>query len=99
MWISVKDSRPEKGQHVICSGKHGGMFAGAFRGGYEVDEEECVSGFAWDLFGAPVPPRKFVYWMPLPEPPKEEDADHSKCFKDRFGDTRCEECKSKETTT
>ena len=68
-WISVKKKLPDEGEMVLCVGTKGGMFIGelmvnAYRGG--------------DSCGVYVPNSRHAYrnathWMPLPEPPKQED--------------------------
>ena len=66
-WISVKRARPEKGK-IFCCGPSGGLFLGLYKGGYIVDELDEMSCLAFDQFNCQ--PRRFLYWMPLPDPPE-----------------------------
>lgn len=63
-WISTKDQMPEKYQQVIVARV------------YELGKPLMVEtgmlrdGGWWKVYGTNV--KKVSYWMPLPEPPKEE---------------------------
>lgn len=66
-WISVKDRLPEKGQSVAfvvksSSDHYNGMVLGGRFQGCDFDYPEFTTpGHGW----------VGVYWMPLPEPPKQ----------------------------
>lgn len=66
-WILVQNEIPQK-DRVICCGPGGGVFIGAYRGGYKVNELGEVICFAMD--GAGFSPRRFVAWMPIPKLPE-----------------------------
>ena len=63
-WISVKDRMPEEGVDVLVYGEicHN-------KKGIEVDFVKNGDFVACD--------EDVTHWMPLPEPPKENDADES----------------------
>jgi len=69
-WISVKDSFPEllQGVLVFLNGKRHGIGFGYLRAGNEWYQD------GWDPKGSgPVPfDTDVTYWMPLPEPPKDD---------------------------
>lgn len=70
-WIPVTEQLPESGQRVLVVGLHGeAMYIGTYTGGiketayrkakpYKIN----AGGYGW---------RSFTWWMPLPQPPKEE---------------------------
>ena len=68
-WISVEDMLPNKEELVLCIGAKGGMFLGdrlslSWNGKYAYAHvPNSNSG------------RHAIYWMPLPEPPKEVTED------------------------
>lgn len=59
-WISVKDRLPESEGDYLC----------AFDDGY-VSSAEWIDG-EWDLW---VDSGKVTHWMPLPEPPAQDEGD------------------------
>ena len=61
-WISVEDRLPEDGQRVVGIAKNG--MTGIMD--YKVDD----TPFAARVFGRYF--SEIIWWMPLPEPPKEE---------------------------
>lgn len=70
-WIPVTEQLPESVQRVLVVGLHGeAMYIGTYTGGiketayrkakpYKIN----AGGYGW---------RSFTWWMPLPQPPKEE---------------------------
>ena len=58
-WISVKDSLPHSFADVLVATEHGDIGIGYFNQ-------------KWGLACGVFEPEDIVYWMPLPEPPKEE---------------------------
>ena len=56
-WISVKDRMPEPKEKAICLNRHGDMMIGTY------------TEWGW-MF--PCYYEKPTHWMPLPEPPEEE---------------------------
>ena len=64
-WIPVTERLPELGERVLCTD---GV---AVFEQYRV-ELSCVYGI-WDRFGMRSPMQEVTHWMPLPEPPKEDD--------------------------
>jgi hypothetical protein len=67
LWKKVSDELPPKGM-ILCCGTQGGRFMGKYNGGYSIDEHGDSSCTAYDNFNRG--PRRFVYWMPVPEPPE-----------------------------
>lgn len=65
-WIPVTERLPEKDVLVLCIGSKGGMFIGYPR--YVYGDEKV----AFTLVPNSRNSRQTKYWMPLPEPPKEE---------------------------
>ena len=64
-WISVKDKFPEKpGTYIICD------CYGIVRARHFCKGDRSFSGY-WHLNGSATYGNP-LYWMPLPEPPKEE---------------------------
>jgi hypothetical protein len=69
-WISVEDRLPENGKDVLCwyeyyrYGEYNAMYRTQGIG-------FCVNGH-WGGEAASGHRAKVLYWMPLPEPPKEE---------------------------
>lgn len=59
-WISVKDRLPENSRSVLIYTKDGGIAEGSYS-----------SEGGWVQFRWNVKNPKVIYWMPLPEPPKE----------------------------
>jgi hypothetical protein len=68
-WISVKDRLPETNKLVLCVGAKGGMFLG------EILFKNPVAGSEIYHFFVPNARqgRSATHWMPLPQPPKEEE--------------------------
>ena len=63
-WIKAEEQMPPKGVLVLCIGPMGGIFLGDVV--YSYKGETCMhvpNSRGW---------RHAKYWMPLPEPPKEE---------------------------
>lgn len=65
-WINAEEQMPPEGVLVLCAGPRGGMFLGdvVFKNSY--NGKICMhvpNSRGW---------RDAKYWMPLPEPPKEE---------------------------
>ena len=73
-WIPVTEMLPESGQRVLAVGLHGeAMFIGTYTGGiketaYRKAKPHKINagGYGW---------RSFTWWMPVPQPPKEVNAD------------------------
>lgn len=65
-WIDVHDRLPDKDTLVLCVGAKGGMFLGFVRYLYGDDKTAYVR--VPNARGG----RYAAFWMPLPEPPKEE---------------------------
>lgn len=67
-WISVKDKLPPAHLNVLFVGKRGGMFIG-----YIYNERTRIheDGSVYVAVPNARRDRNGVYWMPLPEPPKE----------------------------
>lgn len=66
-WIDVHDRLPDKDTLVLCVGAKGGMFLGYVRYLYGDDKTAYVR--VPNARGG----RYAAFWMPLPEPPKEEE--------------------------
>ena len=64
-WISVKDRLPEQYERVIV--------ARVYEKGkpLQVEQGMLTAGGWWKVYGTNV--KKVSYWMPLPEPPEEEE--------------------------
>lgn len=69
-WISVEERLPEIGQKVLVVGRYKkAVYTGTYNGGQKMKHKKenpykiITGGNGW---------RTFTYWMPLPEPPKEE---------------------------
>lgn len=60
-WISVKDRLPEDTEPCAVVTENNGLGVSRLMGRNELE---------WTLFGEPV-----LYWQPLPEPPKDGDAE------------------------
>ena len=71
-WISVKDRLPEDGEGVLAlvSGKCGNV---TFESAYELAEYSKKDGWILCYFPEFADP-DVSHWMPLPEPPKEDEA-------------------------
>lgn len=71
-WISVNDRLPENDKTVLVACRYGG------ERNLCVSTSELINGYwnsIWDLFGAVTVDKTVFYWMPLPEPPKEDEDD------------------------
>lgn len=64
-WIPVTENLPAFGQRVICTDGH------AVFEQYRA-ELSCVYGM-WDRFGVKSPMQEVTHWIPLPEPPVEDE--------------------------
>ena len=70
-WIPVTERLPEIYQRVLVIGRNGkAVYTGIYNGGMKATERrgakpnKIITGeYGW---------RTFTFWMPLPEPPKEE---------------------------
>lgn len=71
-WISVKDRMPDDGEGVLAlvSGKYGNA---TFESAYELAEYSKKEGWILCYFPEFADP-DVSHWMPLPEPPKEDEA-------------------------
>lgn len=66
-WISVKDAMPPANTLVLCVGAKGGMFLGMSYSNSSITESPVFMLVPNSRSG-----RYAVYWMPLPEAPKEK---------------------------
>ena len=65
-WISA--ATPPKGK-ALCCGPVGGIFIAKYDGGgYQVEENGDTFAFAYEPISGQT--RKFMYWMPIADPPK-----------------------------
>lgn len=64
-WISVEERLPERGTWVLCCGAKGGLFLSDWLMPFNNGTVYCSVPNARSG-------RYAKYWMPLPEPPKEE---------------------------
>lgn len=60
-WISVKDRLPTKGGHYLCMDDNHNIAVLAFVGDKWINTKKFID----------VPLEVVIYWMPIPEPPKE----------------------------
>lgn len=66
-WISVKDRLPELGTDVLCFDQLEGMHVQRL-------EKDTLCGTVWfDYYDQGINLDWVTHWMPLPEPPKEEE--------------------------
>ena len=65
-WISVSDRLPEDGIRVLTYADNSAMFVASRDDGWYVDTGEYY-------YSSPF--TNITHWMPLPEPPKEENND------------------------
>lgn len=63
-WISTAERLPEIGQPVIIAREYE-------KGSLRVEAAKYQENGWWKVYGTNV--RKVAYWMPLPEPPEEEE--------------------------
>ncbi len=67
-WISVKKELPKDDQSVLCC-RLGQSYSLPILAYYDEDDKEFIT-----LFTLQDIPVKCDYWMPIPSPPKAEDA-------------------------
>ena len=68
-WHRADEELPKYGDWVLCLGPKGGYYVSEYRG---------VSGLVGPRFHANGRYINATHWMPLPEPPKEEENDNNK---------------------
>ena len=73
-WISVKTSLPRMFESYDFSGREVEVseIVATNEGAGACKDGEWV-GVDWDPFNANVPMENITHWMPLPEPPKEQE--------------------------
>jgi hypothetical protein len=68
-WHRVEEELPEQHKDVLCMGRKGGCFVG-----WSIDNADTVKANGYGrayMHGGNA--RSFTHWMPLPEPPKEDE--------------------------
>jgi len=74
-WISVKDRLPEQNQQVLMIDKDKCMYVAVYARNHAYYEPGYFD--VWDTgHCCDREPAETIYWMPLPEPPKIDCAEH-----------------------